>query len=356
MQPKLRIAMLIDCYNGTFIGGGQVHLSNLIRILEQKYNCEITIFSQKNAHLLSRLFWNLWVVPKVWANHRKKNFHLIHAQAFTAGISGKILSLILHIPVIYSVHGCHTMDMVKNGFENKSIKYYLERFLLTQIKYDKQISVAANFLNYPNINRNIEIIENGINPIQSNKQATSRKIKDKIIMLFVGRLEKIKGLVYLIKALEKFKYNINWRLNIVGEGSQEFVLKQLTYDQNLEDKVIFLETKTGQELEKEYDRADLFILSSIAEGQPIVILEAWAHKLPVLVTKVGHNPFMVQNSKNGFLVEAGSIKAMEDGLQIAFANKNQWQKMGENGYQEVINKYTWKIAAAKTFKVYKSLI
>lgn len=354
MKHNIRLAMLIDCYGGNFVGGGQTYLDNILRILEEDYQCDIKIFTQQKEGLFSRLLWNVWIIPLVIWQHIKNPFDIIHAQAFSAGISGKILSLILGVPLVYSVHGSHSMDMVEQGMEKKSWKYYFERFLLTKIKYSKQISVSANFIHYSNVNKRVAVIENGTSK-KNVENKIKRSVNNKIKLLFVGRLEKIKGLEILFHSLALIPDNIQYELKIVGEGSLELSLKSLSQKLRLS-SVIFVGKKTGSDLEKLYLDADMFILPSIAEGQPIVLLDAWSYKLPVLVTTAGHNPWMVENNKDGFLVKLGNVEAMTQGLLYALGHREELHEMGESGFRKVTERYTWEIAVQKLFKEYQKLL
>jgi len=355
-NKRLRVAMLIDCFGGKFIGGGQTHVQFLSSKLSQNHNCELVIFSQAKAGMVQRLWWNIWVIPWVLKEHRRASFALIHAQAFSAGIAGKILSKLTGLPVIYSVHGSHTLDMVKMGVEKKSWKYHLEKLLLTSIAYDRVISDSAHFLDYSNVNKDITVIENGIEPGDVLARGVKAKEGNTDNLLFVGRLEKVKGVDILIKsmsALKKSKLDI--RLRIVGDGSQKDYLASLVQDLNLGKVVSFLGAKTGKDLELEYQKADLFVLPSRAEGQAIVILDAWLRKLPVLVSSAGHNPWMIEPGIDGFIASAGSEKALTETLAMALTNRDKWRQMGEKGYKKAISQYSWDKTAQKTYLIYQEL-
>ena len=159
----------------------------------------------------------------------------------------------------------------------------------------------------------------------------------------------------LLHSLVLLENKSQYELKIVGDGSLETSLKALSKKLKL-NSVEFVGKKTGDELEKLYLDADLFVLPSIAEGQPIVLLDAWSYKLPVLVTTAGHNPWMVEDGKNGFIVEVGDVSALVKGLKNAFKNHDKWVSMGEAGFKKVTSTYTWEIAVKKLFKEYQKLV
>ena len=104
----------------------------------------------------------------------------------------------------------------------------------------------------------------------------------KKVLLFVGRFVEIKGIKYLLKAMEK----IDAKLIIVGKGPQEKELKEIAI--NLKDKVRFIGPQSHDELAITYASSDIFVIPSITlpggvtEGTPTVITEAMASGLPVV--------------------------------------------------------------------------
>jgi len=87
----------------------------------------------------------------------------------------------------------------------------------------------------------------------------------------------------------------------------------------------------------------------------VVLLEAWAAKLPVVATPVGENPLMVKNGINGYLAQSGRPSDLAKALTKALKNKNRKQ-LGENGCQLVKENYLWKDCARKTYQVYRQVV
>src|SRR3989338_11022030 len=133
----MNICYLIDVSPERFSGGGQAHLTNLVRELKRsdlEYSrSDLIIFAGPSPIILIRLLWSFWVMLQVIFYHfLRRRFDLIHAHSIPAIVSGKILSVILGIPVVVTVHGY-------NG------KRWMEKFILTKIRYDAQITVAREF-------------------------------------------------------------------------------------------------------------------------------------------------------------------------------------------------------------------
>ena len=334
-QPgKIKVAVLIDAWF-PFYGGGQVHVSELSKALKDE--CEFTIYHAHSASPLSRLVWAFAVIPRVIADHRKNPFDLIHAHAFIAGFPAKILSLLTGIPVIFTVHGSHILDLVELKRSHPHLKIatpfwkeILERWLLTGIPYDRLITVSGSFLRYKNINRDCAVIPNGVN-VGEFDAVSVRKNKD-FTILFVGKTAPVKGLTYMNRALQRVRkrYPMIRIETILGEISER------------------------KRLIRAYKSSHVFVLPSLAEGQPIALLEAWAAKLPVIVTNVGENAKMVKDGLNGHLVPPADIRALSKAIITTYTNP-KLAKLGEAGYNLVKKNYTWQKAAKQTLKVYQEV-
>lgn len=318
----MKILVLIDAWF-PFIGGAQVQIKNLKRILEKDYNCQFFILHAPSANIFVRFLWSFWVIPQAIYLNSKHDFDLIHAHAYWPGIPGNFLSKILKIPVIFTIHGSNLLDL---GV--KSLRGFLEKIILTKVKYDQVISVSSNFLKYKNVNKdNISVIPNGVDVKLFDKVKAKKDRPFKV--LFVGRKDPVKGLVYLKQAMVQVRKEL--------PGVQ---LKVITSKVEYSDLI------------KEYKSSHVFVLPSLSEGQPLTLLEAWAAKLPVVVTNVGDNPKMVKNGFNGYLVKPKDSLALTKAVIKLLENKKR-SLIGEEGYQLVKDKYSWQKCAQQTYKLYR---
>lgn len=132
-------------------------------------------------------------------------------------------------------------------------------------------------------------------------------------ILYTGRLEHIKGLDLLIKAFAKTLSKTH-QLVIVGEGSQEANLKQLTQELNLNDRVIFPGFFSGAALYAWYSSADFFVLPSRYEPFGAVVNEAMVFGCPVLASKnIGALDY-IQQDTNGLVFDPEEPKSFEQAL------------------------------------------
>jgi len=222
----MKVLVLIDAWF-PFVGGAQIQIRELRKILEKKYDCHYFILHSPAVNLLTRFLWLFWAIPQaVWLN-RRHHFDLIHAHSYWPGIPGKIISRLLKLPVVFTVHGSHLLDLRAH-----SPRAFLEKIILTKIKYDQVISVSAKLLEYQNVNQNIEVIANGVDinkfkrlssplapPGRGRGRAKARNPRFKV--LFVGRLERQKNLESLVKAVSLLSREHKIKLLFIGQGRQK---------------------------------------------------------------------------------------------------------------------------------------
>lgn len=325
-QKPIKVAVLIDAWF-PFWGGGQVNVNEVEKALSKNYKVESVVFYPKQVSTLSRLLWTFTVVAQVIWQQRTQKFDLVHSHGFMPGLSAKLISLITGMPCVHSVHGSHLMDQRKPGFKTR-----LEKWLLTEITYNSLISDSKSFFDYPNVNKSLHYVPNGVD-IKAINAVTGKKTKDPII-IFVGRNHPDKGIVYLDKA---------WK--VLEKKYPKVKLKKLTDG-----------SVNGLQLFQAYKKAYIFVLPSLAEGQPISLLDAWACKLPVVVTSVGNNPHMVVNKKNGILIPPKDSKAIVRAISFLLNNPERARLMGLAGYNLVAKNFTWDQAAARTYEIYSQVL
>jgi poly(glycerol-phosphate) alpha-glucosyltransferase len=178
------------------------------------------------------------------------------------------------------------------------------------------------------------------------------------VLLYLGRLHPKKGLPILLKAWaairESGDLEGNWHLAIAGwdQGGHEQELRTLADDMGIKDSVHFVGPQFGGDKHACYSHADAFILPSFSEGLPMVILEAWAYGLPVVMTPQCNLP---EGFASGAAVrveaEADSIASGLIGF-LALADHER-KAMGARGRQLVEDKFAWARIAEQMLSVYR---
>jgi len=183
-------------------------------------------------------------------------------------------------------------------------------------------------------------------------------------VLFVGRITQNRNVEPIIKAvaeLRKKKPEQKIRLIIVGgevktsstnKGGYLDELKNLAKELNVSDIVEFTGPKYGTELRKHYRATDIFVYTSLSENFGQTILEAGAAGLPMICTRVGIVPEIIQNGKNGFIVK-GEPKEIAARITELF-DKNKREAFGRKTREIVRQKFDWESIIQKYLQVYKS--
>lgn len=380
LNNDMKICVITDRWF-PYWGGGQVHISEIAKLLAEKYEDEIHIYTRKfkkdgisyikDYELQNGKIKIFRVGPKsnfenhivriatlfslafgALKGHRKYGYDIFHGHSYFSAIPLKIISLMTGKKCVFTVHSTVFTD------KNACIAGLIERVLLAKIKFDLEIAVNRNFIGRFDNKNEIVYIPNGVD-MSKFGLLKQKGHSDKFTILFVGRLVEEKGLKFLIDALEIFKNRTKraFDLKIIGEGNLYSWLSDYTKKKNLYRHVKFFGKKEGKELAEEYARADLFILPSLSEGFPLVLLEAMAAKLPVIATNVGMNSEMILNNKNGFIIDARNSESLADAiLQASGFSVQDLQKMGEISHETIKHNYTWDIVADKTRKTYISLL
>ena len=360
----MKIAVVIDTWFPA-VGGGQINAWEISkRIASSGYEIDIITRNNgvykgekvKNLNVdqigptsnpddnLSRMFFLI----RAFFLIQGKDYDVIHLQAFLPGLLAPPIRYFLKKPTIFTVHGTRMFEQKPKS----SFGFFLEKIILTKIKYDSVISVTEAFTKIKNINRNIEVIRNGIDLRKFENIKVKKTPYPKI--LWVGRFDKVKRVENLIIAMEHVIQKVpNAKLTLVGYGYEENNLRKLIKKLNLSKHVEFAGKKTGDDLIREYKSSHLFGICSDSEGQPLSILEAQAAYLPVVATKTGGIPEIVKDNVNGLLVPPNDYIALANAIIWCLTNKNNF---GKSGYKSILKHYSWEHISNLTKSVYQNLI
>jgi glycosyltransferase involved in cell wall biosynthesis len=171
-------------------------------------------------------------------------------------------------------------------------------------------------------------------------------------LLFVGRLHGVKGLEYLLPAIDLLKRDgkLSFKLLVVGEGPLREWIEKYVEKNGLLDNVFIAGAQPHSAMQFWYAAADGFCLPSKAEGLPNVIIESLALGIPVVASDVGGIPDLV-NEKNGYLVDAGDVKGLAYAIE-SMMNRN-WTK---DEVMSACQFLSWEEAANRYIDIYESLI
>ena len=172
----------------------------------------------------------------------------------------------------------------------------------------------------------------------------------------VGRLASEKNLLFLTDAVGQFlKMHKKARFLVVGDGPQREELEHFVSENNLKRQVIFTGMLNGQSLIDAYHAMDVFVFSSKSETQGMVLAEAMAAGLPVIALKASGVTDILQDGKNGYMLESEDIDLFSQKIQACFkCSKKRWQSMKQEAV-ETANHFSIDACAGRVLNLYEQL-
>ncbi len=321
---------------------------------------------QRDVSILNDIivFFNLLEIIK------KERPDVIHLNSSKIGglgaLAGRIYNLINHktkVLIVFTAHGW-AFNEPRSYLQKTIIKLVswvtvlLSHKTITVSEFDYRQGILMPFTR-----NKILVVHNGISKTTLIKKNLAREIllkntntetNNKTILIgTISELHKNKGLKYAIKALknlpEKFTKVI---FVIIGEGEKRKSLENLIKKERLGKKVLLLGYKdNASSLLKAFD---IFILPSIKEGLPYVLLEAGMAKLPVISTDTGGIPEIIDDMKSGILVRSKSPTEITESITYMLSNKTKMKEFGQELYGKVKKEFSTEKMLKETMQIYKS--
>ncbi len=195
----------------------------------------------------------------------------------------------------------------------------------------------------------IAVIANGIESEQFYNANTRSGDLSPVRLICVSRLIERKGIQHLLRALKVMQYPVH--LSIVGEGNYQQQLIELAAEYEVADKVTFHGYCPRERLVDLYSASDIFVLPTMAESFGLVFIEAMACGVPIIGTRVGGVPDIVQE-ENGILVEPDDYLAVRRAIDELAGDPQRRAAMGEACRRRVIEHYSWMTVAEKYEQCY----
>ena len=208
-------------------------------------------------------------------------------------------------------------------------------------------------------NVNIDIIPDGLDP--DSFEPTQREAHPKVVRcLSIGRLIPRKGFQFLIRALPQIldKVKHKFEIEIVGDGPYEEELTRIAKHLNVNAYIHFTGAVEYSELPQKYCNADVFILPSLAEGMPLVVLEAMGTGLPIIASRVQGIDELVVDGVNGALFAPGDVDGLADCI-IKLIDAGQTRLEMGNASIEMLKqneRYNWKNIAEEYLTLYDNIL
>ena len=203
---------------------------------------------------------------------------------------------------------------------------------------------------YLKLRRPIESIGNGVD----NKTFANTKQRRKNQFVQVASLRWQKGQNYLFDAFGKFHEEYpEYKLVMIGEGEDKSKLQEQASKGGYLDAVDFKGMLSREKVAEILNQSKVFVLSSVSEGFPKVVIEAMATGTPVISTDVGNVPEVVQNS--GIIVPSKNVEALYEAMKKMTSSEEQWMMCSQLS-EEYANVHTWESVENRLNAVYKEVL
>jgi len=218
------------------------------------------------------------------------------------------------------------------------LKMFIQKFLMNNIAAGVVSNSYVGKMSYSNYGvreEKIHVIHNGI---ELHNQWHSRMEKPYISIISVGRFVEEKDYLTALKAILSLVQRTRLKSKsihyvIAGYGELEKGIRQYISSNRLE-KYVSLKINPP-DIASLYEKADIFLMTSVYEGMPNAVMEAMSWSLPVVATNAGDTSYLVLNGHNGYLCNIGDSDDIADKLDILVKDFTHRNNLGKNGYRHL---------------------
>jgi len=289
---------------------------------------------------------------------RKEKPDILFLNSTKAGAIGGLAGRLARVKrIIYRIGGWTFNDPWPNW--KKKLYILIEKYtakfkdyIVNNASSDKKQAIELGI----KPKKELTLIHNGVDVSRLEKEFLIREEARKELNLnqsdfVVGAIANFyppKGLKYLIEAASLLSGK-DIKFIIIGDGEERTLLERIIEEKNLKNN--FILKGVIPEAYRYLKAFDIFVLPSVKEGFPWAILEAMSAKVPVIATRVGAVPEIIEDNKNGVLIESGDPQAIADSIIKLSRDENFRNKIAVEGRNTVIEKFNLK----KMIKQYENL-
>ena len=318
---------------------------------------KITIYWMNGINILKNLFWNPKILKII------KQYDIIQSceydQIYNTYLYNKIGNkLVLYHGPYYAIFNkrynfkCKIFDTIFLSKKYRNINIISKSQLATAFLKSKgfynitTVGVGLNNQAFENNNNN------------NNQQIDMINSKNKHL-LYIGKLEERRNILFLIdilKDINKTRKDID--LILIGKGTQKYVdsINEYIKINNLTDKVILIDKLEQSKIKSIYKKSEVFLLPTKYEIFGMVLLEAMYFGIPTITTMNGGSSTIIQNNKNGFIVETKNKELWIKNIFNILGNQKLKENISKNAHDTIKNKFLWNKLTKEFIKVYKGAI
>ena len=303
-----------------------------------------------------------------------KKYDLVYSHYWLSGLAGEWIKYRFNLPL---AHTYHTLGFLKNRvLEGKEHPYRnaAERHLagVADAIISSSLEEKDNLIRTFQVpDEKLQVIYPGVNkdlfcPLPEEQHPACTKADS--CLLYVGRIEPVKGILDVIEAMFILKNKApelfsRICLKVIGGGKEKEMqtnpeimrIHELLDQYGIEDRVRFLGSIPQEELKGFYSAAEALVVPSLYESFGLVVVEALACGTPVLVSKIGKMQTIVKDGHTGFSFRPNDPASLATCLQYFFAHKDSlWP--AQKIRTDVIDRFSWKKTADGTYQVFTTIL
>ncbi len=320
-----------------------------VRKRAAEYRCPLLSVPDRGRTDLSVL-WQFYKICKHY------NVTVWHGHDYKSNLIGVLLRPFWKMKLVTTLHG-----WVKHT-SRTPLYYKIDRWCLPY--YQEVIAVSDDLLEEARRiglpEDRLTLIQNGVdektfrrrmNPADSPLRQEMGTPAGRLVIGGVGRLSPEKAFDHLIHATaQQIKNGLDVELWIVGDGDHKPQLEALIHELGLQDRVKLLGFRA--DTPEIYQALDLFVLSSLREGLPNVVLEAMATSVAVVSTRVAGVPKLIQDGQSGLLVPMGEVEPLAAAMGRVLGDASLRQQLAEGARQTIEREFSFSQRMAKEKAVY----
>jgi glycosyltransferase involved in cell wall biosynthesis len=302
--------------------------------------------------------WDWRVIGRTLDICRRERVAIWHGHDYKSNALGLLLRRFWPMRLVTTVHG-----WVKHT-RRTPLYYRIDRFCLP--RYERVICVSKDLqdecLKIQVPAERCLLIENGIDLAEYSRTRTIAEARQalgiapgRLVVGAVGRLSAEKGFDLLIRAVDRLaRAGFDLELLIAGEGDEEPRLRALASELGCGERVRLLGFQAN--VKELYQAFDVFVLSSLREGLPNVLLEAMALEVPVLATRIAGVPRLIDDESNGLLIEPGSVDELTHALERLLRDGELRQRLAHAGRETIAARYSFAVRMQRIQAIYDELL
>lgn len=305
------------------------------------------------ASRLGRMLLSPWLLAFRLVREGVAVMHVntsLNPKAFWRDLVYMAIGRLLGVRVIYQIHGGSLLDFPARGTHRRlAVKLALRLASTVAVLSTRELRACR--LIAPG--QAVRLVPNGVDLQLYAGPARATSNAAEIVLLYIGRLSRDKGLFEALHALRLARLQgAAARLVIAGGGPDEAALQRLVALLHLESAVAFVGPAFGEAKRALLSRADVLLLPSYSEGLPYALLECMAAGMPAIITPVGGVPDVVLDNVHGLFVPPRDPQAIARAILRLAEHRPEIARMGAASRERVANGYSVQSVARAFAELY----